>query len=81
MCSEGISQPLESELELDIEDTGTSVSWTQVLQKQNETAPGFAPGWGKKNNLGQALVAQICNPSYSGDRDQGDRGLKPAPGS
>jgi hypothetical protein len=27
----------------------------------------------------QAPVAHTCNPSYSGDRDQEDRGLKPAP--
>jgi hypothetical protein len=24
------------------------------------------------------MVAHACNPSYSGGRDQGDRGLKPA---
>jgi hypothetical protein len=28
--------------------------------------------------LGQVLVAQACNPSYSGSRDQEDLGLKPA---
>jgi hypothetical protein len=26
----------------------------------------------------RALVAHTCNPSYSGDRDQEDHGLKPA---
>jgi hypothetical protein len=26
----------------------------------------------------QVLVAHACNPSYSGGRDQGDHGLKPA---
>jgi hypothetical protein len=30
----------------------------------------------KKNSL--ALVAAVCNPSYSGGRDQEDCGLKPA---
>jgi hypothetical protein len=25
-----------------------------------------------------SLVAHACNPSYSGDRDQDDQGLKPA---
>jgi hypothetical protein len=29
----------------------------------------------------QALMAHACNPSYSGDRDQGDRGSKPAQGN
>jgi hypothetical protein len=28
--------------------------------------------------MGQVLVAHICNPSYSGGRDQVDHGLKPA---
>jgi hypothetical protein len=28
--------------------------------------------------MSQALVAHTCNPSYSGGRDQEDRGLKPA---
>jgi phosphotransferase system glucose/maltose/N-acetylglucosamine-specific IIC component len=28
--------------------------------------------------LGWALVAHACNPSYSGGKDQGERGLKPA---
>jgi hypothetical protein len=34
----------------------------------------------KKNKkvFGQALVAHTCNPSYSGGRDQGDSGSKPA---
>jgi hypothetical protein len=27
---------------------------------------------------GASEVAQACNPSYSGDRDQEDHGLKPA---
>jgi hypothetical protein len=31
-----------------------------------------------KPNLSQALIAQACNPSYSGDRDQEDHGSKPA---
>jgi hypothetical protein len=29
---------------------------------------------------GQTLVAQPCNPSYSGGKDQEDHGSKPAPG-
>jgi hypothetical protein len=29
---------------------------------------------------GQVLVAHICNPSYSGGRDQEDHSSKPAPG-
>jgi hypothetical protein len=32
--------------------------------------------YGIKWQSGQALVAQACNPSYSGDRDQEDRDLK-----
>jgi hypothetical protein len=32
----------------------------------------------KKLKVGQALVAHICNPSYSGGRDQEDHDLKPA---
>jgi hypothetical protein len=28
--------------------------------------------------MSQALVAQACNPSYLGGRDQGDRSLEPA---
>jgi hypothetical protein len=31
-----------------------------------------------KKSLSQVLVAQSCNPSYTGDRDQEDCGLKPA---
>jgi hypothetical protein len=27
---------------------------------------------------GRSLVAHVCNPSYSGGRDQEDHGLKPA---
>jgi hypothetical protein len=30
------------------------------------------------NILSQALVAHACNPSYTGGRDQEDRGSKPA---
>jgi hypothetical protein len=30
--------------------------------------------------VSQMLVAYACNPSYSGSRDQEDRGLKPALG-
>jgi hypothetical protein len=30
--------------------------------------------------LSQKLVADACNPSYSGSRDEEDLGLKPAPG-
>jgi hypothetical protein len=30
--------------------------------------------------LGQVLVAHACNPSYSGGRDQEDRGSKPTLG-
>jgi hypothetical protein len=29
-------------------------------------------------NMGQALVAHTCNPTYSGGRDQEDHGSKPA---
>jgi hypothetical protein len=36
------------------------------------------PTTGKKKVKSWALVAQACNPSYSGGRDQEDRGLKPA---
>jgi hypothetical protein len=32
----------------------------------------------RKRVNGQALVAYACNPSYSGVRDQEDRGSKPA---
>jgi hypothetical protein len=32
----------------------------------------------KNNELGRALMAYACNPSYSGGRDQKDQGLKPA---
>jgi hypothetical protein len=32
----------------------------------------------KNNKISQAPVADACNPSYSRDRDQEDRGLKPA---
>jgi hypothetical protein len=28
--------------------------------------------------MSQALVAHVCNPSYSGDRDQKDCSLRPA---
>jgi hypothetical protein len=31
-----------------------------------------------KNSFVQALVAHACNPSYFGDRDQEDRGSRPA---
>jgi hypothetical protein len=31
-----------------------------------------------RNEKEGKLVAHACNPSYSGGRDQGDRGLKPA---
>jgi hypothetical protein len=31
----------------------------------------------KREMIGQVLVAHTCNPSYSGDRDQEDHGLKP----
>jgi hypothetical protein len=31
----------------------------------------------KKKIHSQVLVAHTCNPSYSGDRDQEDHGLKP----
>jgi hypothetical protein len=31
-----------------------------------------------KKKKSQVLVAHACNPSYSGSRDQEDRGLKPA---
>jgi hypothetical protein len=34
----------------------------------------------KKAGLSWALVAYTCNPSYSGGRDQEDRGSKPTPG-
>jgi uncharacterized protein YodC (DUF2158 family) len=30
-----------------------------------------------KQNKSQVLVAQACNPSYSGGRDQEDRGSEP----
>jgi hypothetical protein len=32
----------------------------------------------KEKIKSQVLVAHACNPSYSGSRDQGDCGLKPA---
>jgi hypothetical protein len=32
----------------------------------------------KRNVLSWALVAHACNPSYSGGRNQEDRGSKPA---
>jgi hypothetical protein len=35
----------------------------------------------KLKNLSQALVDHPCNPSYSGGRDQEDRGSKPAQGN
>jgi hypothetical protein len=34
----------------------------------------------KKSHLGQVSVTHACNPSYSGGRDQEDRGSKPVPG-
>jgi hypothetical protein len=33
----------------------------------------------KMITCGWAPMAQACNPSYSGSRDEEDRGLKPAP--
>jgi hypothetical protein len=32
----------------------------------------------KNQNYSQAQVAHVCNPSYSGGRDQENRSLKPA---
>jgi hypothetical protein len=33
----------------------------------------------ERQSQSQVLVAHACNPSYSGGRDQGDCGSKPAP--
>jgi hypothetical protein len=33
----------------------------------------------KTDVASRAPVSHVCNPSYSGSRDQEDRGLKPAP--
>jgi hypothetical protein len=40
--------------------------------------PGKGEVLGKNSDLGWVPVAHICNPSYSGGRDQEDGGLKPA---
>jgi hypothetical protein len=41
-------------------------------------SPEFKPQSHQKKKSSQVLVACPCNPSYMGDRDQEDRGSKPA---
>jgi ribosomal protein L44E len=56
-----------------------------ALRRQRQEEHEFTASLGyivrsclKKKSVGQALVAHACDPSYSGDRDQEDRGSKPA---
>jgi hypothetical protein len=41
-------------------------------------SPVLIPTISKRWFLGRVLVAHACNPSNSGDKDQEDRGSKPA---
>jgi hypothetical protein len=47
-----------------------------VIQKKQSKEIFF-----KERNGNHVLMAHVCNPSYSGGRDQEDRSLKPAWGN
>jgi hypothetical protein len=49
----------------------TSIFWLRIWEK--EAVEGE-----KKKKISWALVAHVCNPSYSGGRDQEDHSSRPA---
>jgi hypothetical protein len=65
-------------LEMVIDYSPKSIKMARGMLEKQTRLYGFRILKTLKLTPSQVLVAHACNPSYSGGRDQEDRGLKPA---
>jgi hypothetical protein len=56
---------------------GILIEWEMKDVQREKEREREATRWKEENTSGQALVAHVCNPSYSGSRDQEDQSWKP----